>query len=47
MKRCLLSIFSLLLSIAPAMALEEFEHEIESTVFVPKGVWVGGVSVSY
>lgn len=37
----------LLLGIASAYAQEEFEHEIESTVFVPKGQWVGGVSVSY
>lgn len=24
-----------------------FTHDIESVVFVPKGVWIGGVSVSY
>ena len=27
--------------------LEEFEHDIESVVFVPKGQWITGVSVSY
>ena len=37
----------LLLGAASAAAQEEFEHEIESTVFVPKGQWVGGISVSY
>lgn len=37
----------LLLGFASANAQEEFEHEIESTVFVPKGQWVGGISVSY
>ena len=37
----------LLLSVVPTMAQEEFEHEIEPTVFVPKGQWVGGISVSY
>lgn len=26
---------------------EEFQHEIESVVFVPEGQWVTGVSVSY
>lgn len=47
MKNKLIALSLLLLSFVPAKALEEFEHEIESTVFVPKGVWVGGVSVSY
>lgn len=37
----------LLLCSASAVAQEEFQHEIESTVFVPKGQWVGGISVSY
>lgn len=27
--------------------LEEFSHEIESVVFVPKGQWIAGISVSY
>lgn len=27
--------------------LEEFERDIESVVFVPKGQWIAGVSVSY
>ena len=43
----LLALCLLLLGFASAMAQEEFEHEIESTVFVPKGQWVGGISVSY
>ena len=47
MKNKLLAICLLLLGVASATAQEEFEHEIESTVFVPKGQWVGGVSVSY
>lgn len=37
----------LLLCPALAAAQEEFKHEVESTVFVPKGQWVGGLSVSY
>ena len=47
MKHKLLAICLLLLCIAPAMAQEEFAREIESTVFVPKGQWVSGISVSY
>lgn len=47
MKLKLLASFLLLLVQAPAFGQEEFKHEIESTVFVPKGQWVGGVSVSY
>lgn len=47
MKHYLLAIFLLLLGVAPAAAQEEFAPEIESTVFVPKGQWVGGISVSY
>ena len=43
------------LHVTPAMireiseneALEEFQRQIESVVFVPKGQWVTGVSVSY
>lgn len=27
--------------------LQEFERQVESVVFVPKGQWVGGVSISY
>lgn len=37
----------LLLGAASAAAQEEFEHEIESTEFIPKGQWIGGISVSY
>ena len=29
------------------MAQEEFEREIESVVFVPKGQWITGLSISY
>lgn len=47
MKYKFLVICLLLLGFASANAQEEFEHEIESTVFVPKGQWVGGISVSY
>lgn len=47
MKYKFLAIFLLLLSFASVNAQEEFEPEIETTVFVPKGQWVGGVSVSY
>lgn len=47
MRKKILALFLLLLGTATAVAQEEFEHEIESTVFVPKGQWVGGVSVSY
>ena len=47
MRSKLLVIFLLLLTFVPAKALEEFEPEIESTVFVPKGQWIGGISVSY
>lgn len=43
----LLALCLLLLGVVRATAQEEFEHEIESTVFVPKGQWVGGISVSY
>ena len=47
MKYKLLAICLLLLGFTSANAQEEFEPEIESTVFVPKGQWVGGISVSY
>lgn len=47
MRKKLLAICLLLLGVATAAAQEEFEREIESTVFVPKGQWVGGFSVSY
>lgn len=32
---------------SPARELQEFSHDIESVVFVPKGQWITGVSVSY
>lgn len=47
MRKKLLALSLLLLGVASAAAQEEFAHEIESTVFVPKGQWVGGISVSY
>lgn len=47
MKYKFLAICLLLLGFASANAQEEFEPEIETTVFVPKGQWVGGISVSY
>lgn len=43
----LFSVLLLLLGSLSGFAQEEFEHEIESTVFVPKGQWIGGISVSY
>lgn len=39
--------FAAILSCQPAMAQEEFEREIESVVFVPKGQWITGLSISY
>ncbi len=32
---------------SPQEELKEFSHDIESVVFVPKGQWITGVSVSY
>lgn len=32
---------------SPLTELKEFSHDIESVVFVPKGQWITGVSVSY
>ncbi len=32
---------------SPSEQLEEFSRDIESVVFVPKGQWITGVSVSY
>ena len=43
---CLASLAALL-SPVRAQAQEEFEREIESVVFVPKGQWITGLSVSY
>ncbi len=37
----------ILASIFPARAQELFERDIESVVFVPKGQWITGLSVSY
>ena len=48
MKKEFITLIFLCLCVAfQLQAHEEFEHEIESTVFVPKGQWVTGVSVSY
>lgn len=47
MRLSILALCLLLLGAASAAAQEEFAPEIESTVFVPKGQWVGGISVSY
>lgn len=40
---------ALIASLLPArgMAQEAFEREIESVVFVPKGQWITGLSISY
>ncbi len=34
-------------SIRAVKRIEPFDREIESTVFIPKGQWIAGVSVSY
>lgn len=34
-------------SVAPAAQLQEFDHDIETVVFVPKGQWIAGVNVSF
>lgn len=46
--RSLLTLFTLL-TLCPAVAQgqEQFERDIETVTFVPKGQWVTGVSVSY
>lgn len=31
----------------PALAQEEFRRKLEQVTFVPKGAWLGGISVSY
>ena len=43
----LLSAFSLSVKAEDDNNVEVFEHDIESVVFVPKGQWIAGVSVSY
>lgn len=43
----ILSVFFLALVPLRARAQEEFKREIESVVFVPKGQWVAGLSISY
>lgn len=34
-------------SVAPGPGLKEFYREMESVVFIPKGQWITGVSISY
>lgn len=34
-------------SIRNSKKLEKFDHDIESTVFIPKGLWLTGVTFSY
>lgn len=46
LKRVLLTMI-LLIGISIPMRSEEFEPDFESVVFVPKGQWVTGISVSY
>lgn len=36
-----------ILSALPAVAQEQFRRNLEQVSFVPKGAWIGGVSVSY
>lgn len=45
----ILYVLIFLLALAPfrAAAQEEFQRDIESVVFVPKGQWVAGLSISY
>lgn len=38
---------AVIFSCQPVLAQEEFEREIESVVFVPKGQWITGLSISY
>lgn len=40
-------VLATLLGIAPAHAQEQFTRGIEQISFIPKGQWIGGVSVSY
>lgn len=47
LKKIIPYLFFLLLYPCRAQAQETYEREIESTVFVPKGQWVTGVSVNY
>lgn len=49
LRRYLRQLICLLLVAAafPAVAQEEFKRDLESVVFVPKGQWITGVSVSY
>lgn len=48
MEQCSLPVDSLVTTINPrSEELEEFKREIESVVFVPKGQWIVGLSVSY
>lgn len=43
----LILISALMTAALPAKAQEDFEQDFESVVFVPKGQWITGVSVSY
>lgn len=47
MRRITLIIIVLTLGVFGVRSQEIFKRDIETTVFVPKGQWVGGVSVSY
>lgn len=42
-----LTLAASLVAPAEALAQEEFEREIETVVFVPKGQWITGLSVNY
>lgn len=48
-RRCILVLLTAVLLLAPsaAKAQESFERDIESVVFVPKGQWITGFSISY
>ncbi len=46
--RCLFAVFAVcLVACLPAAAQEHFHRSLEQVSFVPKGAWIGGVSVSY
>lgn len=45
--KILMTLFLIAAAASSAVAQEEFKRDLESVVFVPKGQWVTGVSVSY
>ena len=45
--KCFLFFLLVATAVPTAVAQEEFKRDLESVVFVPKGQWITGVSVSY